>query len=54
MSQAELADRLGHAQSWVSKVEADDLTPSYEVVVRWMRLCGWRVLVVHESDIKAE
>lgn len=55
LTQAELARRAGTTQSAIARLEAGRSSPSFDAVVRLLRLCGFRLDVgldpYDDSDI---
>jgi transcriptional regulator with XRE-family HTH domain len=55
LTQAELARRAGTTQSAIARLEAGRSSPSFDTVVRLLRLCGFRLDVgldpYDDSDI---
>jgi transcriptional regulator with XRE-family HTH domain len=55
LTQRELADRAGTTQSAIARLENGKTSPSFDLVVRLIRLCGFRLDVAldpyDDSDI---
>lgn len=55
LTQRELAERAGTTQSAVARLESGRTSPSFDAVVRFVRLCGFRLHVsldpYDDSDI---
>lgn len=45
LTQRELAERAGTTQSAIARLERDRTSPSFDAVVRLVRLCGFRLHV---------
>jgi transcriptional regulator with XRE-family HTH domain len=43
LTQRELADRAGTTQSSIARLETGQTSPSFDLVVRLIRLCGFRL-----------
>ena len=43
LTQAELADRAGTTQSAIARLEAARTSPSFDLVLRLVRACGYRI-----------
>jgi transcriptional regulator with XRE-family HTH domain len=52
LSQRELAERAGTTQSAIARIETGRSTPSYDAVLRLVRLCGFDldVMLVERDD----
>lgn len=48
LTQRELAERAGTTQSAIARVESGRLSPSFDAVLRLVRLCGLRLDVAME------
>lgn len=49
LSQARLARRVGTAQSAVSRLEKDEISPSVETLDLWLRAMGKRLTIIGDS-----
>lgn len=49
LSQRELAERAGTAQSAIARLESGRTSPSFDTVLRMVRLCGYRLDVALEE-----
>ena len=52
MTQAELAQRAGTTQSAIARIETGDSSPSFDSVLRLVRLCGMDldIMLVERDD----
>jgi len=54
LSQRELAERAGTTQSAIARLESGRTSPSFDTVVRLVKLCGYRLLVTLDHDDESD